>query len=153
MGTFKTFEDIEAWQLARVFAKNIYSMTKSVEQYGNKDVIHQINRSAGSIMDNIAEGFERGGNREFVQFLSIAKASCAESRSQLYRFHDRDLINKEAFDALYEEAKKVGGKTAALYNYLKSSDRKGSKFEEPIVNYENVSSETNIEHSTINLQH
>jgi four helix bundle protein len=84
MSTIKRFEDIEAWQRAREIAKNIYRITSSGEfsrDYGLKD---QIRRSSVSIMSNIAEGFERDGNKEFIYFLSLAKGSCGEAASQLY---------------------------------------------------------------------
>lgn len=85
----KRFEDIEAWQFSRELAKQIYGGTKQgqfAHDYGLKD---QIQRAAVSIMSNIAEGFERGGNKEFLNFLSIAKGSCGEVRSQLYVAFDR----------------------------------------------------------------
>ena len=75
MATFKSFEDIEAWQLARVLAKDIFLVTKEKTFANDFKLINQMRSSSGSIMDNIAEGFERGGNREFIQFLSIDKWS------------------------------------------------------------------------------
>jgi four helix bundle protein len=71
MATFKSFEDIEAWQLARVLAKKIFHLTKSLSFANDFGLINQMMNSSGSIMDNIAEGFDRNGNREFIQFLSI----------------------------------------------------------------------------------
>ncbi len=84
MATWVTFEDIEAWQLARAFCQDIYLLIKETELAKDFRLKDQINGSSGSTMDNIAEGYERGGNREFIQFLSIAKASIGESRSQLF---------------------------------------------------------------------
>jgi four helix bundle protein len=104
VATFKTFEDIEAWQKARELSKSIYEITiigNFSKDYSLKD---QINRSAGSVMDNIAEGFERGGNREFIQFLAIAKGSIGEVRSQLYRAKDRNYIEPENFNQLFEKS-------------------------------------------------
>lgn len=85
MATIKSFEEIEAWQTARSLSKEIFGLTNFgsfSKDYGLRD---QINRATGSIMDNIAEGFERGGSKEFIQFLAIAKGSAGEVRSQLHR--------------------------------------------------------------------
>ena len=95
MATLKSFEDIQAWQDARVLAKVIFSLTMEgsfSKDYSLKD---QINRATGSIMDNIAEGFERDGNKEFFQFLSYAKGSAGEVRSQLHRALDWGHVSVE----------------------------------------------------------
>ena len=93
MGTIKRFEDIEAWQKARILCKEIYQITVSTELGKDYRFRDQINASAGSIIDNIAEGFDRGGRNEFINFLSIAKATCAELKFQPYRIIDRNLKN------------------------------------------------------------
>jgi four helix bundle protein len=131
MATFKSFEDIEAWQLARILAKDIFFLMKEKTFSNDFKLINQMRGSSGSIMDNIAEGFERGGNREFVQFLSIAKGSAGELRSQLYRSFDIEYISNEKFSELFQKSKEVSSKIEKLMEYLNKSDFKGSKFKEP----------------------
>ena len=102
------FEDFVAWQKARALSAAIYKATSEgdfAKDFGLKD---QIRRAAVSIMSNIAEGFERGRSSEFHQFLSIAKASCAELRSQLYVALDAGYLSKDAFDKLMTMAIEVG---------------------------------------------
>jgi len=86
-------------------------------------------------MDNIAEGFERGGSKEFIQFLFISKGSAGEVRSQLYRALDRRHINQQTFDELRNEVIVIGKLISGLISYLKTSSLKGSKFNEPIEGY------------------
>lgn len=128
MTSFKTFEDIDAWKDARSLADRIFKLT--LEDSFSKDfkLRDQINGSSGSIMDNIAEGFERGGNREFIQFLSIDKASAGETRSQLYRALDRNHITETEFNSLKENVLQISKRISRLISYLKGSDLKGSKF-------------------------
>lgn len=131
MGTVTRFEDLEIWQLSRTFCRAVYDIIENTNLKTNYRLANQIDGSSGSIMDNIAEGFERNGNKEFVQFLSIAKASCGESRSQLYRILDRSFITEEKFQSLKEQAEILSKKIGAFINYLKNSDFKGSKFNKP----------------------
>lgn len=131
MATIKSFEDIEAWRASRKLSRDIYDLTLKGSFYLDFGLKDQINRSSGSIMDNIAEGFERGGTREFIQFLSIAKGSCGEVRSQLHRAFDRSHVHKSEFEFLQEQAIKVSRMISGFMQYLRSSDIKGTKFNKP----------------------
>ena len=128
MAKIERFEDIKAWQLARGLCKQINGFT--LRQAFSRDfrLIGQIKGSSGSIMDNIAEGFERNGNREFIQFLSIAKGSCGETRSQLYRAIDNEYITKEEFDHAFQMAEEASKLISGFMEYLNQSEIKGSKF-------------------------
>ena len=128
MSTFNRFEDILAWQKARELCKIINGFT--LKELFAKDfkLVSQIKSSSGSSMDNIAEGFERGGNKEFIQFLYISKGSAGETRSQLYRALDNLYISEEEFQKAYNFSEDVGKLVSGLINHLKSSDIKGDKF-------------------------
>jgi four helix bundle protein len=128
MATFTKFEEIEAWQLARLLNKEIYPVLQDLVVKRNYELNKQLERSAGSIMDNIAEGFERDGNREFIQFLAISKASAGEMRSQLYCAIDRELISAEVFDKFQSDCTLIGKKIGKLINYLNATELKGTKY-------------------------
>ncbi len=128
MATFKRFEEIIAWQKARELNSMLGTLIDSGKFKHNYKLIAQIEASCGSIMDNIAEGFERSGNREFLQFLYIAKGSCGEFRSQLYRAFDRSILTQEEFDNFYARAMEIIVMLQGLIDYLESSDMKGVKF-------------------------
>ena len=130
MATFKKFEEIIAWQKARELNKHIGELIHTGRFKSNFRLINQIEGSAGSIMDNIAEGFERSGNREFLQFLYVAKGSCGEFRSQLYRALDRQYISLPEFDELYERSREIIVMLQKLIDYLEASDYKGPKYKE-----------------------
>jgi len=128
MGSFNQFEEIIAWQKSRELCKIIKGYTDKNEFSKDFKLVSQIKGSSGSAMDNIAEGFERGGNKEFIQFLYIAKGSAGETRSQLYRALDNEYIIKEEFQKAYYLADEVGKLIRGLINHLKSSELKGDKY-------------------------
>ena len=129
MATFKQFEEIVSWQKARELNKILGKYIDAGKFKTSYKLIGQIEGSAGSIMDNIAEGFERGGNREFIQFLYISKGSCGEFRSQLYRaIIDRGFLSQTEFDQLYNIAMETIVLLQKLINYLEQSELKGTKF-------------------------
>ena len=120
MAAFKTFEEINAWQNARVLVKDVYALTRCgdfCKDYGLKD---QIQRAAVSICSNIAEGFERRGNKELINFLWIAKGSAAEVCSQLYNARDLGYITDEQFKTMYDSSKQIGGMLFNLIAVLSS---------------------------------
>jgi four helix bundle protein len=128
MATFKSFEDIDAWQKARKLTKGIYSISNQGAFSKDFGLREQIRKSSVSIMSNIAEGFERDGRKEFIQFLAIAKGSAGEVRSQLYVALDQDYIDNSVFEHHYNLAEKTSRMIAGLMNYLRKSDIKGSKY-------------------------
>ena len=128
MATVQRFEDLKIWKMAREFCSDIFRIAcyeDFSKDYRFKD---QIRASAGSIMDNIAEGFERGGNKEFIYFLTIAKGSCGESRSQLHRSFDCHYIEIEEYEALCTKTIEISKAIAALVDYLKQSEIKGIRY-------------------------
>lgn len=128
MGTINRFEDILAWQKARELCKLTYGYTLKEDFSKDFKLVNQIKGSSGSAMDNIAEGFERGGNKEFIQFLFISKGSAGEIRSQLYRALDNNYISQKEFTEAYNLAEEVSKLVSGLINHLKSSEIQGSKF-------------------------
>ncbi|MCZ8198082.1 MAG: four helix bundle protein [Flavobacterium sp.] len=129
MATVNNFEELEIWQLSRVICQDVWDLFEKTSLGKDFELKNQMNRSSGSIMDNIAEGFERNGRREFINFLSYSKGSCGELRSQLNRAFDRKHISKEEFDFLKEKTITESKKIGSFMSYLVKSDNKGSKFD------------------------
>ena len=128
MAKITKFEDIESWKRARSFVNEVYRITatgKFARDFGLRD---QIRRAAISILSNIAEGFERGGDNEFLQFLSIAKGSCGDARAQLYIAFDQNYISLTEFEMLTKSTNQVSQLIAGLMKYLRQSTLRGSKY-------------------------
>ena len=128
MATFKRFEDIEAWKKARELAREVYRHSKLGEFSKDFGLRDQIRRAAVSVMSNIAEGFERGGTREFIQFLAIAKGSLGEIESQLYVAFDQDYISEDEFASLRRLTNSAKRLVGGLTKYLRQSGMKGAKY-------------------------
>ena len=105
MATFQKFTEIEAWQMGCELTKEVYQVTKRAPFARDFELRAQIRNASISVMSNIAEGFDRNGNAEFIQFLSIAKGSAAEVVSQLYASLDQEYVTEEEFDRLTEESR------------------------------------------------
>jgi four helix bundle protein len=129
MATITKFEDLEIWQEARKLAKEVFILSKETDLKTDFRFKEQIKASSGSVMDNIAEGFERDGNLEFRQFLSIAKGSAGETRSQIYRLYDCEYISEEQFKELKNKYEKLSGKIKNFITYLNKKNFKGNKFQ------------------------
>lgn len=143
MATITTFEEIDAWKLAKDLCSEIGKLIDSGAFQKNFRLINQIEGASGSIMDNIAEGFERGSRGEFLQFLGYAKGSAGELRSQMYRALDRKYITQTKFDELCEMVKNVSGKIQRFIEYLQGSGIPGTRKKTP---------DANIKHSTLNFK-
>ncbi len=128
MATVNCFEDLDIWKSAREICKYVNEYTKKTPFCKDFSLTDQIRRSSGSVMDNIAEGFEREGNKEFIQFLYIAKSSAGECRSQIYRAFDHGYISKSEFDKLKGKLTDISCKIRNFIQYLKKSSLNGQKF-------------------------
>jgi four helix bundle protein len=118
MGTFKSFEEISSWKKAREFTKQIYQITENSNFKKDFDFVRQIRRASLSISSNIAEGFERNTDKEFIYFLYVAKASAGEVRSQIYLAFDLDYITKQEFEKLLEAITEVSKLLSGFIKYL-----------------------------------
>ena len=142
MGNIESFEDIKAWQVAREITNNIYKLSSRKPFSNDWTLKDQMRRASISISSNIAEGFERGGNKELIQFLFIAKGSCGELRSQSYIALDCSYISKSEFEDLYRQVLLVSKMISGFIKYLKNTELKGTKFnEEELSNYSNPKSD------------
>lgn len=130
MGTIRRFEDLKVWQAANGLSEVIFDLILSNKSFNDYPLKDQINRSSGSVMDNIAEGFGRGGNKEFRLFLGFSKGSADEVKSQLYRAKYRKYITLKEYDNLYSSADEICKMINGLKNYLNKTDFKGIKFKE-----------------------
>jgi four helix bundle protein len=128
VSTFRSFTEIEAWQKARQLTQEIYRISKRAPFCRDLELCSQIRAAVISIMSNIAEGFDRSGTAEFVQFLAIAKGSAAEVGSLLYVAKDQGYVSAEEFDRLTELATETGRRIGALMSYLRRSGIKGNKY-------------------------
>ena len=124
MATIKRFEDLEVWKLARQQAIEIWELANNGTFAKDFELRGQINKSAGSVMDNIAEGFERFSTKEFIQFLVIGKGSNGEVRSQLIRAFDRKHISQHELQNNLDKSELIGRKILAFISYLQTSDYK-----------------------------
>ena len=128
MPRIQRFEDMEVFQRARELTKSIYQATSVGRFARDFSLRDQIRRCAVSVMSNIAEGFERDGDREFLQFLSVAKGSCGELRAQLYAAVDQRYLTQEQFELLHAQVLQLARMLSGLIHYLRQSGLKGKKF-------------------------
>jgi four helix bundle protein len=124
----RNFEDLEIWKDARALTREIYQPTKDSKFSKDIALRDQIRRVTVSIMSNIAEGFERAGNQEFIHFLYVAKASCGEVRSQLYVALDQSYVTSKDCDDASRSFRRLSIMISNLIDYLKRSGLKGSKY-------------------------
>jgi len=125
MATIKRFEELDSWKLSRELCQKVGKMIDEGKLKKNYGLIHQIERSTGSVMDNIAEGFERGIRGEFITFLGYSKGSCGEFRSQLYRMLDRNYISREEFDNMTSLCIRISAMLRKFIEYLQKTSIKG----------------------------
>jgi len=134
MATIQSFEEIESWKKARELCMILGKFIDEGKFKKSFRLIHQIEGSSGSVMDNIAEGFERGTKGEFITFLGYAKGSCGELRSQLYRALDRNFILQEEFDMLKALVLQISGLLQNFITYLQKSQIQGVRKKSEAIN-------------------
>jgi len=125
--TVKRFEDLEVWKNARELCKKIRTISDTTKLGKDYSIRDQILRSSGSCMDNIAEGFERDGNKEFINFLYISKGSIGETRSQVHRSFDASHFDKIIYDDLINDCLNLSAQLSHFINYLHKSEIQGLK--------------------------
>ena len=125
MSQFERFEDIQAWQFARELTAKVYAACRVGEFHKDRGLVNQITRACVSILSNIAEGFERNNNKEFVQFLYYAKGSAGEVRAQLYVAVDQKYLPEEQFRSLYDLSQEISRMIRGLIQYLEKSEVTG----------------------------
>ena len=128
MAAVRDFEELSIFQKARELSKKIYPVTNREGFKSDYRFVQQIRAAAGSIMDNIAEGFERTGNKELLNFLYIAKGSCGEVRSQLIRANDIGYLTPEEYEELYSDCRKLSASIMNFIKEIKTSDITGAKY-------------------------
>jgi four helix bundle protein len=150
----KSFEELPVWQKARELVKYVYTLTRKEPFSKDFSLVDQIRRSSTSVMFNTSEGFERGSNTEFIQFLYIAKGSAGETRAQFYVALDQGYITPEEFKKGIAICKDVSGQLSGLIDYLKGSRLKGEKFKKEYKSakerFEEMTRQFNIPHSKFN---
>ena|SRR5687768_4705748 len=129
MASIECFENIEAWQSARKLRHEVYVLTRAKPFALDYALVNQIRRAAISGGSNIAEGFERGGNREFIQFLSNSKGSLGEIKDQLYCALDERYITQRQFREIYQLADSTARLVGGFMTYLRKSAVSGHKFD------------------------
>lgn len=129
MANYSSFEEMVIYKLAREQSNQIWNLILTTALGQDYKLREQINGSSGSVMDNIAEGFGRGGNKEFITFLSYSRGACCETKAQLQRCFDRNHINEITFLELNTNAQIIIDQISKFMNYLKASERKGSKYD------------------------
>ncbi len=130
MAKIEKFEDIDSWKLAREVTRMIYAASSSGNFSRDFGLCNQIRRASVSILSNIAEGFERDGNKEFLQFLAIAKGSCGEVRAQLYVALDQKYIDETQFREISNKLLETSRIISGFMKYLQQSDLRGNKFKQ-----------------------
>ena len=128
MAKIEKFEDIESWKAAREITKVIYEISKSENFSKDFALVNQIRRASVSILSNIAEGFERGGNKEFLNFLAIAKGSCGEVRAQLYIAFDQNYVDETKFQEIVEKLSETSRLISGFMKYLQQTEIRGIRF-------------------------
>ena len=125
------FEELNVYQRARELTNRVYELTRDGAFARDFGLVDQIRRASVSIMSNIAEGFERGTNAEFIQFLFIAKGSCGEVRAQVSIAFDQKYISRADYDDLIDRCRRISGMLGNLINYLRQPPLSGKRIQRP----------------------